>query len=125
MADPDAPTRYLALLGPIAHWLQTNVKVSETGTIEKDAPMAPYAGPGPPPYTGYNPLFQMYSGDEGQKLNNFAQIPPLHLPPLPQHEGVLPFEKQSTIKGIKVKHRMRWDIAKFVQENGLELVGAK
>lgn len=40
-------------------------------------------------------------------------------------EGLLPQEQQKTFSSSTMPQRMRWNLAAFVLENKLELVGAK
>ncbi|KAL8277356.1 hypothetical protein RQP46_010196 [Phenoliferia psychrophenolica] len=106
MADPDAPSRFFSFLGIIRHWLKGGLKGAGDTKVEvSEAAMSPHMGPGPPPYTGaHRYIFLLYMNTT--------------------EEGLLPAEKQKTFSSSTMPQRMRWDLAAFVQENGLELVGA-
>jgi len=103
--DPDAPARILSfLLSPIAHGIQVNLKAGPDGVTDQGTALLKYGGPGPPPFTGFHRyVFLLYK-------NKTA-------------EGVLPLEKQSTVKAQDVRARMKWDVQAFVRQNGLELIG--
>ncbi|KAJ5381712.1 Phosphatidylethanolamine-binding protein PEBP [Penicillium cataractarum] len=85
--DIDAPFPSFDVLGPILHWIQPGVKVTESGTLDTTAPfVANYIGPAPPP--GSSPhryiffLYEEPAGFEakahappnGQKLGNWNRM---------------------------------------------------
>ncbi|KAJ5851644.1 Phosphatidylethanolamine-binding protein PEBP [Penicillium soppii] len=85
--DIDAPFPSFGILGPILHWIQSDVKVTGTSSLEFDAPfVANYIGPAPPP--GSSPhryIFFLYEQPEdfnlkdhapadGQKLANMSRM---------------------------------------------------
>ena len=48
--DIDAPFPGFGVLGPILHWIQSDVKATSEGVLEYEAPfVANYIGPAPPP----------------------------------------------------------------------------
>ncbi|KAI5480657.1 PEBP-like protein [Pseudohyphozyma bogoriensis] len=105
-ADPDAPARgFLSrALSPICHLIQQEVTVDASGVVTAPPAVVFWGPPGPPPFTGlHRYIFLLYKNTTP--------------------EGVLPLEKQSTVKGDAISNRMKWDIKLFVKENGLELVG--
>ena len=85
--DTDAPFPSFSILGPILHWIQPGVKVSESGTLDTTTPfVADYIGPAPPP--GSSPhryMFFLYeepagfdakahAPPNGQKLGNMSRM---------------------------------------------------
>ncbi|OOQ91242.1 putative protease inhibitor (Tfs1) [Penicillium brasilianum] len=85
--DIDAPFPSFDVLGPILHWIQPGVKVTESGTLDTTAPfVANYIGPAPPP--GSSPhryIFFLYeepagfdakahAPPNGQKLSNWNRM---------------------------------------------------
>lgn len=85
--DIDAPFPSFDVLGPILHWIQPGVKVTESGTLDTTAPfVANYIGPAPPP--GSSPhryIFFLYeepagfdakahAPPNGQKLGNWNRM---------------------------------------------------
>lgn len=74
--DIDAPFPSFDILGPILHWIQPGVKISESGTLDTTAPfVADYIGPAPPP--GSSPhryIFFLYEEPAG--FDAKAHAPP-------------------------------------------------
>jgi hypothetical protein len=74
--DIDAPFPSFGVLGPILHWIQPGVKVTESGNLDTTAPfVANYIGPAPPP--GSSPhryIFFLYEEPEG--FDAKAHAPP-------------------------------------------------
>ncbi|KAJ5317858.1 hypothetical protein PENANT_c004G03612 [Penicillium antarcticum] len=85
--DVDAPFPSLTFLGPILHWIQSEVKVGASSVLEFDAPfVANYIGPAPPP--GSSPhryvffLYEQPAGfnhkdhapADGKTLGNMSRI---------------------------------------------------
>jgi phosphatidylethanolamine-binding protein (PEBP) family uncharacterized protein len=72
--DIDAPFPSFGILGPILHWIQSDVKVTGSSSLEYDAPfVANYIGPAPPP--GSSPhryIFFLYGQPEDFDLNDHA-----------------------------------------------------
>ncbi|KAJ5665071.1 uncharacterized protein N7477_007519 [Penicillium maclennaniae] len=65
--DIDAPFPSFGVLGPILHWIQPGVKITESSTLDTSAPfIANYIGPAPPP--GSSPhryIFFLYEEPAG------------------------------------------------------------
>ncbi|KAJ5562815.1 Phosphatidylethanolamine-binding protein PEBP [Penicillium sp. DV-2018c] len=60
--DIDAPFQTLNFLGPVLHWIQSDLKVTSDGELKSDAPfVADYIGPAPPPVgAAHRYLFFLY-----------------------------------------------------------------
>ncbi|KAI5474442.1 hypothetical protein MNV49_003261 [Pseudohyphozyma bogoriensis] len=103
--DPDAFSRANPDRAPVRHWVQTGLSVEEGGKVNVAAqPMMDWLQPGPPEKSG---------------LHRYTML--LYRNSLP--EGLHPAEMQTTIIANDVEGRRRWNFPKFVEENGLELVG--
>ncbi|EKV12878.1 Protease inhibitor (Tfs1), putative [Penicillium digitatum PHI26] len=85
--DIDAPFPSFGILGPILHWIQSDIKVTSEGALEFDAPfVANYIGPAPPPVSApHRYLFflyeqpadfdlKAYAPASGKKLSNSNRI---------------------------------------------------
>lgn len=97
-ADPLRP------FGPALYWA---AGISKSSTLPHGGPadaLIFYAGPAPPPFSG---------------IHRYIFLVHRNLTP----EGLLPLKKQAKIKGDDIRMRMRFDMARFAKENGLELVG--
>ncbi|KGO68805.1 Phosphatidylethanolamine-binding protein PEBP [Penicillium italicum] len=72
--DIDAPFPSFGILGPILHWIQSDVKVNSEGALEFDAPfVANYIGPAPPPMSGpHRYIFFLYEQPAGFDLTAYA-----------------------------------------------------
>lgn len=98
--DIDAPFPSWGVLGPILHWIQPGVKVTEASTLDTSAPfIANYIGPAPPPGSApHRYTFLLYeepAGFDAQK----------HAPP----GG----------KNLSNWNRMRYDLDAWAAEIGL------
>lgn len=98
--DIDAPFPSFGALGPILHWIQPGVKVSEASSLDTSHPfVANYIGPAPPP--GSSPhryIFFLYEEPEGFDYKQ-------HAPP----NG----------KSLGNWHRMRYDLDAWADKVGL------
>ncbi|KAJ5795054.1 Protease inhibitor (Tfs1) [Penicillium paradoxum] len=72
--DIDAPFTAFNFLGPILHWIQSDIKVTGEAALQYDAPfIANYIGPAPPPVGGpHRYLFFLYEQPEGFDLKAHA-----------------------------------------------------
>ncbi|KAI3232500.1 hypothetical protein DTO012A9_1093 [Penicillium roqueforti] len=84
--DIDAPFPGFGVLGPILHWIQSDVKATSEGVLEYEAPfVANYIGPAPPPMSSpHRYTFFLYEQPAdfdltahapagGKKLGNYNQ----------------------------------------------------
>lgn len=98
--DIDAPFPSWTVLGPILHWIQPGVKVTETSTLDTSAPfIANYIGPAPPP--GSSPhryIFFLYEEPAGFEPKKYA-----------------PADGQT----LSNWYRMRYDLDSWAKEIGL------
>lgn len=85
--DIDAPFPSFGILGPILHWIQSDIKVTSEGALEFDAPfVANYIGPAPPPGSApHRYIFFLYEQPadfdptayapaDGKKLGNWNRM---------------------------------------------------
>ena len=85
--DIDAPFPSFGILGPILHWIQSDLKVTSDGVLVSDAPfVANYIGPAPPPVSApHRYIFFLYEQPAdfdltahapagGKKLSNSNRI---------------------------------------------------
>lgn len=116
--DPDAPSREDQKFGPWRHWIIGGLKPStldeisalaESGTKgtslvkSTEEALTPWVGPSPGAGTGlHRYLFLLYR----------------------QTQPLLPLEEQSVVKSNERVDRRNFDVAAYVKENQLELVGA-
>ncbi|KAJ5981188.1 hypothetical protein N7499_001799 [Penicillium canescens] len=65
--DMDAPFPSFSVLGPILHWIQSEVKVGDSSVLGSEAPfVANYIGPAPPPGSApHRYIFFLYEQPEG------------------------------------------------------------
>lgn len=65
--DTDAPFPSFGILGPILHWIQSDIKVTSEGVLVSDAPfIANYIGPAPPPMSApHRYMFFLYEQPSG------------------------------------------------------------
>ncbi|KAJ5416865.1 uncharacterized protein N7487_000415 [Penicillium crustosum] len=67
--DIDAPFPSFGILGPILHWIQSDIKLNSEGVLVSDAPfVANYIGPAPPPPADFD--LTAYAPVDGKKLSN-------------------------------------------------------
>ncbi|KAJ5165326.1 Protease inhibitor (Tfs1) [Penicillium coprophilum] len=73
--DIDAPFPAFAILSPILHWIQSDVKVTSDATLKFDQPfVADYLSPAPPPISApHRYLFFLY--EQPERLNFTAYAP--------------------------------------------------
>ncbi|TVY15354.1 Carboxypeptidase Y inhibitor [Lachnellula arida] len=74
--DLDPPFRSFPLLGPILHWLQSDLEVGQDGTIvagnSQASAIAEYIGPKPPPISGpHRYLFYLHEQPAGFDATQF------------------------------------------------------
>lgn len=91
--------------------------------MEKTADaLTPYIGPGPPPKTGCGSL----SPHSRALLIFFVRRDHRYTFLLYREtKEILPYAEQTTLRGNDRLGRRNFDLARFVQENGLSLVSAK
>lgn len=98
--DIDAPFPSFDVLGPILHWIQPGVKVTESSGLDISGPfVANYIGPAPPP--GSSPhryIFFLYEEPAGFDLKKYAPV-----------DG----------KPLGNWHRMRYDFDSWAKEINL------
>ncbi|KAJ5941327.1 hypothetical protein N7516_001495 [Penicillium verrucosum] len=72
--DTDAPFPSFGILGPILHWIQSDIKVTSEGVLVSDAPfIANYIGPAPPPMSApHRYMFFLYEQPAGFDLTAHA-----------------------------------------------------
>lgn len=72
--DIDAPFPSFSVLGPILHWIQSDVTVTDSSSLEFDAPfVANYIGPAPPPGSApHRYIFFLYEQPETFNLKDHA-----------------------------------------------------
>ncbi|OQE39791.1 hypothetical protein PENCOP_c006G04811 [Penicillium coprophilum] len=72
--DIDAPFPAFAILSPILHWIQSDVKVTSDATLKLDQPfVADYLSPAPPPISApHRYLFFLYEQPEGFDFTAYA-----------------------------------------------------
>ncbi|CAG8409264.1 unnamed protein product [Penicillium salamii] len=72
--DIDAPFPSFGVLGPILHWIQSDVKVTESFALEFDAPfIANWIGPAPPPGSApHRYIFFLYEQPDSFDLKDHA-----------------------------------------------------
>ncbi|KAJ5743017.1 hypothetical protein N7533_010119 [Penicillium manginii] len=98
--DIDAPFPSFGALGPILHWIQPGVKVTDSSSLDTRQPfVANYIGPAPPP--GSSPhryIFFLYEEPEG-----------------------FDFKKHAPRNGKKLGNmsRMRYDLDSWAEQVGL------
>ncbi|CAG7942879.1 unnamed protein product [Penicillium olsonii] len=98
--DIDAPFPSLGILGPILHWIQSDVTVGHSSVLEFDAPfVANWIGPAPPPGSApHRYIFFLYEQPDSFDLKD-------HAPP----QG----------KNLSNCNRMRYDLDSWVEVAGL------
>ncbi|KAJ6107384.1 hypothetical protein N7523_008707 [Penicillium sp. IBT 18751x] len=98
--DIDAPFPSFGVLGPILHWIQPGVKITESSTLDTSAPfIANYIGPAPPP--GSSPhryIFFLFEEPAGFEPKKYAPA-----------DG----------KTLSNWYRMRYDLDSWAKEIGL------
>jgi len=103
--DLDAPFPAFAVLGPILHWLQTDLVPTASGQLEvsNDVPaVLKYHGPGPPPLSPpHRYVFLLYEQPEGFERSKVG---------LPEVVGI--------------RDVMRWNHEQFEKRTGLGKVVA-
>jgi phosphatidylethanolamine-binding protein len=101
MLDPDAPSPSYPFLGPVLHWLWTDLTSSSPSTAKPNlfpltsttTPLSSYLPPGPPPFTKpHRYAFLLYEQPEGFDVEKFRK------------EGKVPEARFA---------RVRWDVAGF------------
>lgn len=72
--DIDVPFSTFNILGPILHWIQSGIKVTNETKLESDAPfIADYIAPAPPPIGApHRYLFFLYEQPDGFDLTAHA-----------------------------------------------------
>ncbi|KAJ5350036.1 Phosphatidylethanolamine-binding protein PEBP [Penicillium brevicompactum] len=72
--DIDAPFPSFGVLGPILHWIQSDVKITDSSLLEFDAPfVANWIGPAPPPGSApHRYIFFLYEQPETFDLKDHA-----------------------------------------------------
>lgn len=72
--DIDAPFLAFNFLGPILHWIQSEIKLADETALQYDAPfITNYLGPAPPPVGGpHRYLFFLYEQPQGFDLKAHA-----------------------------------------------------
>lgn len=74
--DIDAPFPSFGILGPILHWIQSDIKVTSEGVLVSDAPfVANYIGPAPPPMSApHRYIFFLYEQPADFDLTAHAPV---------------------------------------------------
>lgn len=80
--DIDAPFPSFGVLGPILHWIQSDVKVTDSSVLEFDVPfVANWIGPAPPPGSApHRYIFFLYEQPESFNLKDHAPAGGKNLP---------------------------------------------